>query len=121
MCALQIGEIKRETGMPQFVYFHLTKNAHRRNLRTIEALRAASIGCQVALSMQNLLWCLVGCMLGTAVGVLPGVGPAVTVALLLPITTKVDDPVYFTRPYLTSSDFKKLPGAAGWNPTPCTA
>jgi putative tricarboxylic transport membrane protein len=47
-------------------------------------------GFQVALSMQNLLWCLVGCMLGTAVGVLPGVGPAVTVALLLPITTKVD-------------------------------
>jgi putative tricarboxylic transport membrane protein len=32
----------------------------------------------------------VGCALGTAVGVLPGVGPAVTVALLLPITTKVD-------------------------------
>jgi putative tricarboxylic transport membrane protein len=47
-------------------------------------------GFQVALTMQNLLWCLVGCMLGTAVGVLPGVGPAVTVALLLPITTKVD-------------------------------
>jgi putative tricarboxylic transport membrane protein len=47
-------------------------------------------GFGVALSMQNLLFCLVGCMLGTAVGVLPGVGPAVTVALLLPITTKVD-------------------------------
>ena len=47
-------------------------------------------GFQVALSLQNLMWCLVGCMLGTAVGVLPGVGPAVTVALLLPITTKVD-------------------------------
>jgi len=39
----------------------------------------------------------------------------------LTVTTKVDDPVYFTRPYLTSSDFKKLPGAAGWNPTPCAA
>jgi hypothetical protein len=39
----------------------------------------------------------------------------------LTVTTKVDDPVYFTRPYLTSSDFKKLPGAAGWNPTPCSA
>src|ERR671927_295446 len=34
----------------------------------------------------------------------------------LTITTKVEDPVYFTRPYLTSSDFKKLPTAAGWNP-----
>src|SRR6187431_3510303 len=47
-------------------------------------------GFAVALTMQNLMWCLVGCMLGTAVGVLPGVGPAVTVALLLPITTKVE-------------------------------
>jgi putative tricarboxylic transport membrane protein len=47
-------------------------------------------GFAVALSAQNLLWCLVGVTLGTAVGVLPGVGPAVTVALLLPITTKVD-------------------------------
>jgi putative tricarboxylic transport membrane protein len=47
-------------------------------------------GFQVALTAQNLMWCLLGCALGTAVGVLPGVGPAVTVALLLPITTKVD-------------------------------
>jgi hypothetical protein len=39
----------------------------------------------------------------------------------LTVTTKVDDPQYFTRPYLTSSDFKKLPSAAGWNPTPCAA
>jgi hypothetical protein len=39
----------------------------------------------------------------------------------LTVTTKVDDPVYFTRPYLTSSDFKKLPSSAGWNPVPCSA
>ena len=39
----------------------------------------------------------------------------------LTVTTKVEDPGYFTRPYLTSSDFKKLPDAAGWNPTPCAA
>jgi hypothetical protein len=37
------------------------------------------------------------------------------------ITTKVDDPVYFSRPYVTTTDFKKLPDAAGWNPTPCAA
>lgn len=37
----------------------------------------------------------------------------------LTVTTKVDDPVYFTRPYLTSSDFKALPDSSGWNPTPC--
>jgi hypothetical protein len=39
----------------------------------------------------------------------------------LTVTTKVDDPLYFSRPYLTSSDFKKLPDANGWNPTPCSA
>ena len=40
----------------------------------------------------------------------------------LSITTKVDDPTYFTRPYITTSDFKKLPDANnGWNPTPCSA
>jgi hypothetical protein len=37
------------------------------------------------------------------------------------ITTKVEDPVYFTRPYLTTTDFKKLRDAAGWNPSPCSA
>ena len=39
----------------------------------------------------------------------------------LTVTTKVEDPVYLTRPYLTSSDFKKLPNASGWSPTPCAA
>jgi hypothetical protein len=39
----------------------------------------------------------------------------------LTVITKVDDPEYFTRTYVTSSDFKKLPDAAGWNPTPCSA
>jgi hypothetical protein len=39
----------------------------------------------------------------------------------LTITTRVEDPVYFTRPLQTSSDFKKLADAAGWNPTPCSA
>ena len=38
----------------------------------------------------NLLWALLGCTLGTAVGVLPGIGPATAVAMLLPITSKVD-------------------------------
>ena len=43
-----------------------------------------------AITISNLLWCLVGCALGTAVGVLPGIGPAVAVAMLLPITGKVE-------------------------------
>jgi len=37
------------------------------------------------------------------------------------VTTKVDDPIYSRGPYLTTTDFKKLPDAAGWNPTPCAA
>jgi putative tricarboxylic transport membrane protein len=47
-------------------------------------------GFAVALTLQNLMWCLIGCTLGTAIGVLPGVGPALTVALLLPATAKLD-------------------------------
>jgi hypothetical protein len=39
----------------------------------------------------------------------------------LTITTKVEDPVYFARPYITTTDFKKLPSAAGWSPAPCSA
>jgi hypothetical protein len=39
----------------------------------------------------------------------------------LTVTTKLEDPVYGSRPYYTSSDFKKLPDATGWNPTPCAA
>ena len=38
----------------------------------------------------------------------------------LTVTTKVEDPVYLTRPYITTSDFKKLPDSAGWNPSPCS-
>jgi hypothetical protein len=39
----------------------------------------------------------------------------------LTITTKVEDPQYFVRHYLTTSDFLKLPNASGWAPTPCSA
>jgi putative tricarboxylic transport membrane protein len=48
------------------------------------------VGFSHALSVANLLWAFFGCVLGTAVGVLPGIGPAVAVAMLLPITAKVD-------------------------------
>ncbi|MCX8098221.1 MAG: tripartite tricarboxylate transporter permease [Casimicrobiaceae bacterium] len=43
-----------------------------------------------ALTPANLGWAFLGCLLGTAVGVLPGIGPALTVAMLLPVTAKVD-------------------------------
>jgi putative tricarboxylic transport membrane protein len=44
------------------------------------------LGFGVALSPENLWWCLIGCFLGTAIGVLPGLGPAATIAMLLPAT-----------------------------------
>src|SRR5258708_37128372 len=43
-------------------------------------------GFGVALSWQNLLYCLIGVSGGTLIGVLPGIGPLGTIAILLPIT-----------------------------------
>jgi TctA family transporter len=43
-------------------------------------------GFGVALSLQNLLYCLVGVSVGTLIGVLPGIGPLGTIAILMPIT-----------------------------------
>ena len=45
-----------------------------------------ALGFGVALTLENLFWCLVGAVIGTAVGVLPGLGPVATMALLLPVT-----------------------------------
>src|SRR3954470_20911606 len=47
-------------------------------------------GLQSAFQLSHLLYALIGVTLGTAVGVLPGIGPALTVALLLPVTYKLD-------------------------------
>ena len=55
-----------------------------------ETLAALAAGFGVALAPVNLLWGFVGVTLGTAIGVLPGVGPALTVAMLLPLTSKLD-------------------------------
>jgi putative tricarboxylic transport membrane protein len=55
-----------------------------------ETLTALGNGFSVALAPLNLLWGFIGVTLGTAVGVLPGVGPALTVAMLLPLTVKLD-------------------------------
>ncbi|MCO4762969.1 MAG: radical SAM protein [Myxococcales bacterium] len=49
----EIAATHAQTGYPQYVYFHLTKNAQQRNLATVRTLLEAGIGCQVALSMQD--------------------------------------------------------------------
>src|SRR2546427_533589 len=46
-------------------------------------------GFGVALSLQNLLYCLIGVSVGTLIGVLPGIGPLGTIAILMPITYSV--------------------------------
>ena len=56
----------------------------------MEAFVSLANGLSVAIQPMNLLFALIGVLLGTAVGVLPGIGPALTVALLLPITFKLD-------------------------------
>ena len=55
-----------------------------------ETLQSLLGGFNVALAPMNLLWGFVGVTLGTAIGVLPGVGPALTVAMLLPLTVKLE-------------------------------
>jgi len=52
-------------------------------------------GFAVALTPLNLMWSLVGVTLGTAIGILPGIGPALTIALLLPVTYKLDPTAAF--------------------------
>ena len=37
------------------------------------------------------------------------------------VTTIIEDPAYLTELFVTSTNFKKQPDAAGWNPTPCSA
>ena len=56
----------------------------------MDTFSALGQGFLVALAPAKLLYALIGVFLGTAVGVLPGIGPALTVALLLPVTFKLD-------------------------------
>jgi putative tricarboxylic transport membrane protein len=61
----------------------------------MEALAGLASGFAVAFTPINLVWSLVGVTLGTFIGVLPGVGPALTIALLLPVTYKIDPTAAF--------------------------
>jgi len=52
----------------------------------MEIFQNILMGFQVALSLQNLLFCFAGVTFGTLIGVLPGIGPVTGVAILIPIT-----------------------------------
>jgi putative tricarboxylic transport membrane protein len=56
-------------------------------------LNAFVNGFGVVLQPSNLLFCLIGVLIGMFIGVLPGLGPAATIAILLPVTYTIDDPV----------------------------
>ncbi len=53
----------------------------------MEGLSPLLNGFALALTPQNLLFCLLGALLGTLVGVLPGIGPTSGIAILLPLTS----------------------------------
>ncbi|MBV9970196.1 MAG: tripartite tricarboxylate transporter permease, partial [Xanthobacteraceae bacterium] len=55
----------------------------------MELFQQLIFGFGVALTWQNLLYCLIGVSVGTLIGVLPGIGPLGTIAILLPITFNV--------------------------------
>ena len=56
----------------------------------VETFTSLLHGFSIALTPLNLLWGFIGTILGTFIGVLPGVGPALTVAMLMPLTIKLD-------------------------------
>ena len=76
-----------------------------------------------ALTLNNLLFGLLGTILGTLVGVLPGIGPALAIALLLPITYSVSPAsalimfaaIYYGAMYggSTTSILLNTPGESG--------
>jgi putative tricarboxylic transport membrane protein len=80
------------------------------------------LGFKISLSSINLFYAFVGVILGTVVGVLPGLGPAGTMALLLPITLRLNvtgaiimlSGIYYGVSYggTLTSVLMKIPGEA---------
>jgi putative tricarboxylic transport membrane protein len=88
----------------------------------MDFLANLSQGFSVALSPWNLLYGLLGAVIGTAIGVLPGLGTPATIALLLPVTYKMDPiaavimlaGIFYGAMYggSTTSILLKIPGEA---------
>ena len=89
----------------------------------IESLQQIWYGLTLATLPHNLLYAFIGSILGTLVGVLPGLGPVTTIAVLLPVTYQVGDPlgaiimlasIYYGAMYggSTTSILLKVPGEA---------
>jgi putative tricarboxylic transport membrane protein len=78
------------------------------------------LGFSVALSLENLAYCFIGVFVGTVIGVLPGIGPLAAIAMLLPLTFKLNpvaalimlSGIYYGTKYggSTTAIMLKLPG-----------
>lgn len=89
----------------------------------MDALSSLAHGFAVAFTPMNLMWSFVGVTMGTMIGILPGIGPALTIALLLPVTYKLDPVasfvifggIYYGAMYgsSTTSILIKTPGETG--------
>ncbi|MBZ0134195.1 MAG: tripartite tricarboxylate transporter permease [Rhodocyclaceae bacterium] len=86
----------------------------------MELLDSLALGLAAAGTPVNLMYCLAGAILGTLIGVLPGIGPVATVAMLLPVTFKLEplsalimlSGIYYGAQYggSTTAILMKLPG-----------
>ncbi|MEM1506223.1 tripartite tricarboxylate transporter permease [Domibacillus sp. 8LH] len=56
----------------------------------METVQLLMNGFEIALSLQNILYCLAGVSVGMIVGILPGLGPSAGTALLIPLTFAMD-------------------------------
>ena len=56
----------------------------------MELLSNLYTGFSIALTLNNIIYCLVGVLFGQIIGVLPGIGAPTAIALLLPLTYKVN-------------------------------
>jgi len=56
----------------------------------MELLNNLYTGFSIALTFNNIIYCLVGVFYGQIIGVLPGIGAPTAIALLLPLTYKVN-------------------------------
>ncbi|RLQ93813.1 tripartite tricarboxylate transporter permease [Falsibacillus albus] len=52
----------------------------------MDAIHGLMTGFQVALSLQGILFVLIGVMVGTIIGMIPGLGPITAIAVMIPIT-----------------------------------
>ncbi len=87
-----------------------------------DLLSNLGLGFSVAYSWTNLIYCLVGVLIGTLTGVLPGLGAASAIAMLLPVSFRMEPVsaiimmagVYYGAQYggSTTSILLNIPGEA---------